>query len=486
MNQNLDFLAIGPVVAASLGVVAVLMAEVTLGLGRRVWGWLAGLALVAATALSGLQWALHRGPDAETFFSGMIVVDGFSSFAGMVVFPLAGLGLMSGWRLLASQGRRGAEFVALVLLAAAGAHLMAAGGNLIMLFIGLEVFSISLYVLAGFTRERVDADEAALKYFLLGAFASAVFLYGVALVFAATGSLDIYGPGGIADFLSSTILFKEGVLLAGVALLLVGMGFKVSAAPFHVWSPDVYQGSPTGITGFLAGSAKVAGFAVLARVLTVALGDSIADWAPAVAALAALSVVLGTLLAIAQTDLKRMLAYSSVAHAGFIMTALVAGQGGIGDMWFYVATYAVQVIAAFTVAGVVSGDAAGASPLTAYAGLGRRAPGLAAVLALMMLSMGGIPLTAGFAGKVAVFRAAVDADYLWLVILALVAAVAGLFFYLRVVVIMYMQPSEGEEPAHPGAGWGARLVLVAASAVTLAFGIAPWPLLDVVRDALPL
>jgi NADH-quinone oxidoreductase subunit N len=486
MTQNLDFLAVGPVVAASIGVVAVLMAEVTMRLGRRVWGALAGLALAAATALSAVQWALHRGADAETFFSGMIVVDGFSSFAGMVVYPLAGLGLMSGWRLLASQGRRGAEFVALVLLAASGAHLMAAGGNLIMLFIGLEVFSISLYILAGFTRERVDADEAALKYFLLGAFASAVFLYGVALVFAATGSLDIYGPGGIADFLSGTILFKKGVLLAGVALLLVGMAFKVSAAPFHVWSPDVYQGSPTGITGFLAASAKVAGFAVLARVLTVALADTIADWAPAVAALAAVSVIVGTLLAIAQTDLKRMLAYSSVAHAGFIMTALVAGQGGLGGMWFYVATYAVQVIAAFTVAGVVSGDTGGASPLTDYRGLASRAPALASVMALMMLAMGGFPLTAGFVGKVAVFQSAVDAGYLWLVILALVGAVAGLFFYLRVIVIMYMQPAEEGHEARPGAGWGARVVLAVAAAATFALGVVPWKLLDVVRDALPL
>jgi NADH-quinone oxidoreductase subunit N len=355
-----------------------------------------------------------------------------------------------------------------------------------MLFIGLEVFSISLYVLAGFTRERVSADEAALKYFLLGAFASAIFLYGVALVFAATGTTDIYGPGGIAAFLDGRLIFRPGILLAGIAMLLVGMGFKVSAAPFHVWSPDVYQGSPTGITGFLAASAKVAGFAAVGRILTVALGARIDDWAPAVAALAAVSVVIGTMLAIAQTDLKRMLAYSSVAHAGFILTALVAGRGGLGDMWFYVATYAVQVIAAFTVAGAVSGDAAGSSPLDDYAGLGRRSPILAGILGLMMLSMAGIPLTAGFAGKVAVFRAAVDADYLWLVIVALVAAVAGLFFYLRVIVIMYMGSGGEGADGRPEVGWGPRVVLTVAAAVTVAFGVAPWPLLDVVREAIPM
>ncbi len=484
MTRNLDLLAVAPLIAMSLGVVAVLMAEVTLKLGSRAWAWIAGLSVAAATALTVVQWVSHRGPDADTFFSGMMVVDGFSSFAGLVIFPVTGLGLMASWKLAVSQGRRGAEFVTLVLLAGAGAHLMASSGNLIMLFIGLEVFSISLYVLAGFTRERVDADEAALKYFLLGAFASAVFLYGVALIFAATGTTDIYGEGGIAAYLAGTVIFRPGILLAGVALLIVGLAFKVSAAPFHVWSPDVYQGSPTGVTGFLAASAKVAGFAAVARVLADALGSRIDDWAPAVAVLAAVSVVVGTFGAIAQRDLKRMLAYSSVAHAGFILTALVAGHDGIDDMWFYVATYAVQAIAAFAIAGAVSGDEAGAAPFDDFAGLGKRSPMLAGTLALMMLAMGGIPLTAGFAGKAAVFRAALDADYLWLVILALVAAVAGLFFYLRIVVIMYMQDAVGD--AVPAAGWGVRVALFIASAVTIVFGVAPWPLLEMLREALPL
>jgi NADH-quinone oxidoreductase subunit N len=418
----------------------------------------------------------------------MIATDGFAALAGLVIFPLAGLGLMSAWRLVASQRRRGAEFVALVMLAATGAHLMAAAGDLIMLFIGLEVFSISLYVLAGFTRERVDADEASLKYFLLGAFASAVFLYGVALTFAATGTTTIYGDRGIAAYLAGTLIFRPGVLLAGMALLLAGMAFKVSAAPFHIWAPDVYQGAPGGITGFLAASAKVAGFAALARVLTTALEVRIPDWAPAVAVLAALSVVVGTLLAIAQDDVKRLLAYSSVAHAGFILTALVAGRDGLGGMWFYLITYAVQVLGAFTVAAGVSGERAGRSPLAHWAGLGRRAPWLAATMATLLLAMAGIPLTAGFAGKVAVFRAAIDAGYLWLVIVAVLATVAGLFFYLKVIVAMYLsEPEEGAPAlAAPVTGWGARAVLAVAMAATLVLGLAPWPLLEVLRDALPL
>ncbi len=478
--MNVNYLSIAPELILTVAVVFLLMIDVQWKPGHRWWGIAAALGLVGAIAASVMQWTGHRGEDAAEYFRGMISVDGFSSLAGMLIFPIAGLALMTAWPLVRSLGGRGAEFVTLVLIASAGAHLMAAAANLVMLFIALEVFSISLYVLAGFTRQRADADEAALKYFLLGALASAIFLYGIALVFAATGSLSI---SGVATFLGTELLFRPGILLAGVALLLVGLGFKVSAAPFHVWAPDVYQGAPGGVTGFLAASAKIAGFAAAARVLTVALDARIEDWAPAVAVMAAASIVVGTLLAIAQTDLKRMLAYSSVAHAGFILTALVAGTDGVGEMWFYVATYAVQVVAAFGIAAVVSGPQQGPSPLADYAGLSTRSPGLALGLGLMMLAMGGIPLTAGFVGKAAVFSAAVGADYLWLVIVALVAAVAGLFFYLRVVVLMYMQPAESADRI--AVPMGTRIVLVVASAVTVVAGVVPWPFLRWLGEALP-
>ncbi len=479
--SNLDIFAIAPEVVITIAVVVILLAEVGWKPGAPAWGWLAAFGVGGAGALSVAQWVAGRGSDAELYFSEMVVVDGFSAFAGLVIYGITGLALLAGWDLITRLRSRGAEFVALVLLAGVGMHLMAASANLIMLFIGLEVASISLYVLAGFTRDRVDADEASLKYFLLGAFASAVFLYGVALIFAATGTLSIYDA---EQFLSGVILLKPGLLLAGIALLLVGLGFKVSSAPFHVWSPDVYQGAPGGITGFLSAGAKVAGFAALARILVVPLGTYIDDWAPALAVLAVISVSIGTLFAIAQNDIKRMLAYSSVAHAGFISTALLAGDAGVGDMWFYLATYAVQVIGAFTVASLISGPEAGRSPLADYAGLGRRAPWLAATMTLMMLAMAGIPLTAGFAGKAAVFRAAIDADYLWVVIAAVIATVAGLFFYLRVIVLMYMEPAS--ESADTYVGWGARITLLIASAATVVFGVAPWPLLEVVRDAIPL
>jgi NADH-quinone oxidoreductase subunit N len=276
-----------------------------------------------------------------------------------------------------------------------------------------------------------------------------------------------------------------GVLgMAGIALLIVGLGFKVSAAPFHVWAPDVYQGAPSGITGFLAAGAKVGGFAALARVLTVPLDAYIDDWAPAVAVIAVGSVIIGTLLAITQDDIKRMLAYSSVAHAGFILLALTAGDAGVEAMWFYVATYALQVIGAFAVVAAVTGPTGGRSALDSFGGLGKRSPMLAAGLGLMMLAMAGIPMTTGFIGKLGVFRAAIDSGYLWAVITALVATVAGLFFYLRVIVRMYMEAPEADAPAiSVGRGTGWTLALT--SAATVALGIAPWPLLNMLRDAIP-
>lgn len=483
--MNLDFLAVAPLVAIGGAVVLLLLVDVQFKPGHRWWAIAAALGIVGATTASAFQWAEHAG-GGELFFGDMISIDGFSAFAGLVIYPLAGLALMSGWSLVRGLPRRGAEFVVLVLIAATGAHLMAGSADLVMLFVALEVFSISLYVLAGFTRDRAGSDEAALKYFLLGALASAVFLYGVALVFAATGTTSMYAA---RDFLEGTLILRPGVLLAGAALLVVGLGFKVSAAPFHVWAPDVYQGAPGGAVGFLASAAKVGGFAALGRVLTVALDSRIGDWAPALAAMAAASIVVGTLFALAQSDLKRMLAYSSVAHAGFILTALVAGGGGLDDMWFYVATYAVQIVGAFAVVTVVSGPRSAAAPLADYAGLAVRSPFLAASLALMMMAMGGIPLTAGFAGKAAVFRAAIEADYLWLVIVAVVATVAGLFFYLRVIVLMYMQEPAlrpGTPEAAPRSGIAARLSLGIAALVTVALGVAPWPLLDWLRQALPL
>jgi NADH-quinone oxidoreductase subunit N len=481
---EISYLAIAPVAALTLGVVAVLMVDVTYK-PRVGWlGGIAGISLLFGFVLGVAQW-VSASDEPVIRFRGMVALDPFAAFGAVVLTVLGAVALLVAWPLILEQGRRAAEFIALVLLALTGMILMASSAHFIMLFLSLEVASISLYVLAGFSRDRSEANEASIKYFLLGSFASAVFLYGVALTYAATGSLSLHGT---ARFLADNLLLDSAALLAGIGLLIVGLAFKVSAAPFHMWAPDVYQGAASGVSGFMTAGAKVAGFAALARIAVTSYGPYIQDWAPAVGVIAAISVVVGTMLAIAQSDIKRMLAYSSIAHAGFILTGLVAGIEGVPYIWFYVVTYAFQVLGAFAVVSVVSGPAGTRSALTDYAGLAHRAPVLAGSLALLMFSMAGIPLTAGFLSKLYVFRAAVDAGYLWLVVLGAVASVAGLFFYLRVIVLMYMTPGGDEAPATGAVlrvGDSVRVALTGVAVVTLAFGIVPGPLLDVVTSALP-
>ena len=491
--NTIAFLPIAPEVFLTVGAVLILMAAVTLDLGRRAWAIIAGAALLASFGIAWVQWWNIDDLGSQLYYMGesgrtpMVVMDYFSVYGGGLVIAAGGIALLGGWRLVASLERRGAEYVALALLAIAGLHMMTISANLILMFIGLETASIALYVIAGFTRDTKHSDEAAAKYFLLGSFASALFLYGIALSYAATGSTSIYGPTGIVAFFSEQLLTEPGVLLVGIALMVVGLGFKVSAAPFHQWAPDVYQGAPASAVPLMSSGVKIAGFAAFARVLTVAFDTTISDWAGAIGVLAALSVVVGTLLAVAQSDFKRMLAYSGVAHAGFMLTSLVAGQEGIPSLWFYLGTYAFQLIGTFLIASVVSGSRGGASPLDSYRGLAQRSPVLAASLALLMLGMGGIPLTAGFVGKVGVFRAAIDAGYLWLAIVGLVSAVAGLFFYLRLIVLAYFEDPTPEAAAEPiRTTRPTQVALAVCVFFTFLFGVLPGPLLNLTSESLPL
>jgi len=500
--DNAAFLPIAPEVIALVGAMVVILLAVVLERPRAEWGVVAGVALAAAVVFSVLQWRELDSLDVagELFFSAkdfpllrepMVVMDRYSAFAGAVLYSLMLVGLFSAWGLITRVGTRGAEFVTLVLLAAAGLHIMTLAANLVLLFLGLEIASISFYVMAGFTRDRVKSDEASMKYFLLGSLASALFIYGVALAFAGTGSTSVYGAGGIREFFQANIVKEPGVLLIGLSLMIVGLAFKVSAAPFHQWAPDVYQGAPGGAVGMMAAGVKVAGFAALGRVLIGAFPSQIDSWAPVVAVLAGVSVIVGVLFAAVQTDVKRMLAYSGVAHAGYILTAFVAGQAGIPAMWFYVATYAFMLLGAFTVAAAVSGPRRGAASFDAFAGLSVRSPELAWAMMFLLLGLGGIPFTAGFIGKVSVFTAAADAGYGWLVVLALVTTVVGLYFYLRLVATMFMrQPVAAEAPgadeAPPELPTTGRVAVAVAVGVTFFFGLVPWPLLDIVRDALPL
>lgn len=479
----ISWLGIAPEIALGLGAALILLIEVQWHPGRKALVWLAG-GVVAVAAI--LAVVLHRfiesGEGIDTYlpFAGMIALDGFGVFVRYVLLGVAALGLLASWRMTESLGTRSAEMLALVLLATSGFSLMAISSHLVMTFLGLEVGSISLYVLAGFTRERSESDEAAIKYFLLGAFASAIFVYGVALVFAGTGAFQLVE---IREYLTGIVLFEPGVILVGLGLVIVGLAFKVTAAPFHSWAPDVYQGSPAGIVGFMAASAKIGGFAALVRVLATAFPALIDDWAPVVAGISALSMVLGSVLAIVQDDLRRLLAYSGVAHAGFILTGLVAGTAGTGDILFYLAVYTVQLVASFAVVAVVSGATGVRSALGEYAGLAERQPFLAATFTVILLGMGGLPLTSGFVAKFGVFTGAWAAGYEWLVIVGAVTSVIAFFLYLRVIVVMFMDDPAGPEvrPSVP-----ARWVLGLATAVTLVFGVFPGPLLDLAGRALPL
>jgi len=483
-TPEVSWLAIAPELILALGAVAVLLVDVQWKPRSRVHASIAATTLMLATALTAVQWtsATDAGATGELgsllAFSGMITMDGFAIFSRFALLAATALGLSAGWRFIAGQGRRGAEALALILLATAGFSIMVASNNLVMMFLGLEVGSISLYVLAGFARERKESDEAAIKYFLLGSFASAIFIYGVALLYAGTGQFGILG---MRDFFRVYMVLSPAVIYIGLGLVIAGLGFKVSAAPFHSWAPDVYQGAPAGIVGYMAAVAKIAGFAAITRILLGALGGLDETWLPIVAGIAALSMLVGAVLALVQADVRRLLAYSGVAHAGFIMTGVV---GGVTDgVLFYVAAYSVQLVGAFAVVAAVSGVDGARSSINDYRGLAKRSPLLAGSFAVLLLGMAGLPLTTGFVAKFGVFASAWANDFQWLVIMAVVVSVIAFAFYLKVIVVMYMNDSDEElVPVGPGT----QLVLGISVAVTILFGILPGPLLEFAANALPL
>lgn len=484
VTPEISWIAILPELLLALGAAGVLLVEVQWAPRGRALGAVAAASLVLAAGLSIVQWvqasdAVSTGNPGElVVFSGLVVMDGLAVFGRFALLAVTGVGLLSGWRYIRGLGRRGAEAIALVLLSTAGFSIMVASNNLVMMFLGLEVGSIALYVLAGFSRERARSDEAAIKYFLLGSFASAIFIYGVALLYAGTGEFEILAMRG---FLTDFIMLSPAVVLIGLGLVIVGLGFKVSVAPFHTWAPDVYQGAPAGVVGYMAAMAKVAGFVAIARILLTGLGSLDATWLPIVAAIAALSMLVGATLALVQGDVRRMLAYSGVAHAGFIMTGVVGGS--TDAVLFYLTVYALQLVGSFAVVAAVSGPDNSESDLAAYKGLGRRSPLLAGSFTVLLLGMAGIPVTSGFIAKFGVFAQAWSTGFEWLVVVAVLASVIAFAFYLRIIVMMYMDESDEAEVAVPGT---VKWVLAAAVGTTILWGILPGSLLSLAADAFPL
>jgi NADH-quinone oxidoreductase subunit N len=387
-------------------------------------------------------------------------------------------------RELLTSTRVQTEVYPLATFAIGGMMLFVAANDLLIMFVALEVLSLPLYLISGMgRRRRLLSQEAAVKYFLLGAFASAFFLYGLALVYGATGSVRL------RDIRDAAVADGTDVLLVlGLALLVVGLLFKASVAPFHTWTPDVYQGAPTPVTAFMAACTKVAAFGAILRLLYVAFGTSEWTWRPIVYGVAIASMIVGAVLGLTQTDLKRMLAYSSIAHAGFLLTGVIGlGSGGDGSglaaTMFYLLTYGLTTIGAFAVLTLVRDGDGEATHLSQWAGLGARSPLTAAVMSLFLLALAGIPLTAGFTGKFAVFRAAIETGAWPLALVALLASAVAAFFYLRVIVLMYFSPPAGDGPTVGVPGLPTTLVLAVTATATLALGIVPGAVLDLAKQA---
>jgi NADH-quinone oxidoreductase subunit N len=373
------------------------------------------------------------------------------------------------------------EVFPLSLFAFGGMMLFVSANDLLTMFVALEVFSLPLYLMCGLARRRrLLSQEAAVKYFLLGAFSSAFFVYGMAMLYGFAGTVQL---SGISDAALSSSR-NDLLLFIGLAMLAVGLLFKGAAVPFHVWTPDVYQGAPTPVTALMAACTKTAAFGAILRVLYVAFLNSRWDWRPVIGVIAVLTMVIGAVLAVTQTDIKRLLAYSSIANAGYVLTGILAmKQDGISSALFYLAAYGFTVIAAFGLLTLVRDGDGEATHLSRWAGLGRKAPVLAGVFTFLMLSFAGIPLTSGFSGKFAVFSAALDGGQTTLVIFGVISSIVLAFPYLRVVVMMYLSEPAADAPtvAVPGVLTSASLAIGAV--VTLLLGVAPGPLLDLARHA---
>jgi NADH-quinone oxidoreductase subunit N len=450
-TPQIRYLAILPELVMVGGAVALLAVASLVRRHLRVPVATVGTVVVSATALGFAlwQWADVTTHGPYTTVDHAVVVDGFSVLVNIIVPCAMVLTALVADGYLRREGVDGAEFHVLAMISASGAMIMGTANDLIVIFLGLEILSIALYVLAAFNHRRAASGEAALKYFVLGAFSSAIFVYGIALTYGATGSTNLTQ---IADFLSRNLVVSDGLLLAGLALLLVGFLFKVAAVPFHMWSPDVYQGSPSPVTGFMAAVVKVGAFAALLRVFVSSFGVLRADWQPVIYAVAVVTLLLGAALAVVQRDVKRMLAYSSINHAGFILLGLEAATArGVSASLYYLFVYAFMVIGTFAIVTVLGRDGDRTHDITSYRGLARRQPVLAFSLAVLLLAQAGAPFTTGLWAKLQVVLAAVDANSVPLAAVAMVSAAVAAFFYLRVAVIMYSGAPgpDGEEDVEP-------------------------------------
>jgi NADH-quinone oxidoreductase subunit N len=464
MTQS-DLRTILPIILLVAWACVLLLVDLFIPKGRKGW-----TALLAAVGLAGaLGVTLAQAGRELSGFGGMVVLDGFSSFLS-VLFLASGIAAIAiAYGYLKRMGLERGEYYTLMLFSLSGMLLMAQAADLIVVFLALELLSIPLYVLAAFARPRSDSEEAGIKYFLLGAFATGFVVYGITLVFGATGATAL---SGIAAAVAAGT-FTKYLLLIGAALILVGFSFKVAAVPFHMWTPDVYQGAPTSVTGFMAVGAKAAGFAALLRIFVTAFPSLDVDLVPVLWGLAALTMVVGNVVALSQTNIKRLLAYSSIAHAGYILMAFVTfgnpkvAPDAVASALFYLVTYAITSFGAWAVVIALEKPEGKGLEISDFAGLGRRRPLLAAAMTVFMLSLTGMPPTLGLVGKFYLFRTAVEGGFIGLAVIGVLTSLISAYYYLRVVVMMYMREGDAETEREPWLDltWG----LAALATVVLSF-----------------
>jgi NADH-quinone oxidoreductase subunit N len=465
----INLYAILPAIVLSLFGIAIMVAEPFVSEQKKSsLGWLAFAGTIAGMlALSPMS--SNRGQ----WYSALWIVDDYSIFFTFIFLLIAAVTILTSIDFLRRENMNHPEFYALLLYATAGMVMMAASNELMMVFLGLEILSIATYVLAGFRRTDLKSNESALKYFLLGSFSSAFFLYGVALIFGATGSTNLTA---IASSLQGAQ--PAGLVYLSAAMILIALCFKVAVAPFHIWTPDVYEGAPTPVTGFMSVGPKAAGFAVLFRIFLTAFPSIDDRWISAIWLVAALTMILGNVIALVQPNIKRMLAYSSIAHAGYVAVAFAAGsERGVSAALFYLLAYSMTNLGAFAVVAILSRTEDKLVNVTDYAGLGAKRPGLAALLSLFMLSLAGVPGTAGFAGKFFIFRAAVESGLLWLAIIGVVTTVVSFYYYLYVIVQMYMRDPADEFSDLRIMG-SLKVALLVSAIGTLYLGVLPTRILD--------
>ncbi len=509
---DVDFRLLLPELILSVAGVLVMLAD---AFARRAGQrWVTGnLSLVGLLAAAGSCLWLWNAEAPASAFGGMIVLDRLRLSFTLVFIVVAALTILVSMIWVERERLPAGEFHTLLLFATVGMMLMASGGDLVMIFLGLEILSIATYVMCGFRKSDLRSNESSLKYFILGSFSSAFLLYGIALVYGATAHTALVegGRGVIAGTTNISLIaerLNDGLypplLFAGAAMMLIGFGFKIATAPFHVWTPDVYEGAPTPVTAFMAAGPKAAGFAAFMRVFlfafpfVVATGQAAdtgarlhAAWLDALTLLAVLTMTVGNVVAIVQNNVKRMLAYSSIAHAGYALVGFIAAGAAADDaqradaiasVIFYLLVYSVMNLGAFAVVTLVARGGDRRTDFEDYSGIGFRSPALSLTLSLFMLSLLGVPLTAGFMGKVMVFSEALERNLVWLVVIGVLNTAISTYYYLRLIVVMYFRERTSEwSPPHIPAS--VALVLVITVAGVLYLGIFPGPVLDAFRDA---